>query len=91
MQASNWLAPREAIVNNNNSPVAPIRGFNFGEVLGTMESSSSTTLNLHSCSVRTGKFVAVSLPISYIYGIVGPRANNESIVGPRHTMAPLFA
>ena len=34
MQASDWLAPWEAIVNNNNSLVATFRGFNFGEFLG---------------------------------------------------------
>ena len=56
----------EAIVNNNNSLVAPIRGFDFGEFLGTMELSTSTTLNLQLHSARTGKFVAVSLPISIL-------------------------
>ena len=58
----------EAIVNNNNSLVAPIRGFDFGELLGTMELSTSTTLNLQLHSARTGKFVAVSLPISILLG-----------------------
>ena len=29
-QASDWLAPQEANVNNNNSLVAPIRGLLFG-------------------------------------------------------------
>ena len=59
----------EAIVNNNNSLVAPIRGFDFGELLGTMELSTSTTLNLQLHSARTGKFVAVSLPISILLGL----------------------
>ena len=36
---------------DNNSLVAPIRGFDFGELLGTMEMSTSTTLNLRLLSV----------------------------------------
>ena len=34
-----------------------------------MELSTSTTLNLQLHSARTGKFVAVSLPISDLYGL----------------------
>ena len=67
IQASDWLAPREAIINNNNSLVAPIRGLDFGELLGTKELSPSTTPNLQTHSARTGKLVAVSLPILYLY------------------------
>ena len=41
IQAPDWLAPQEANVNNNNSLVAPIRGFDFGELLEIMELSLS--------------------------------------------------
>ena len=34
IQASDWLAPQEANVNNNNSLVAPIRGLLFGGKIG---------------------------------------------------------
>ena len=68
-QASDWLALGEAIVNNNNSPVAQIRGLLFGGKIGGKELlSPSTTLNLQTCSARTGKLIAVPLPISYLYG-----------------------
>ena len=63
------MAPREANVSNNNSHVAPIRGLDFGEFLGTKELPVSTTPNLQTLSARTGKFVAVSLPISYLYAM----------------------
>ena len=60
-EASDWLAPQEANVNNNNFLVAPIRGFDFGELLGTKKLSLSTTLNLQSCSASTEKIVNGSL------------------------------
>ena len=66
IQASDWLAPMEAIINNNNSLVAPIRGLDFWELLGTKKLSPYTTPNLQTHSARTGKFVVVSLPISYL-------------------------
>ena len=60
-QVSDWLAPGEAIVNNNNSLVAPLRDFDFGELLGTMELSLSNTLNLQSCSASAEKIENGSL------------------------------
>ena len=33
MQASDWLAPQEAIINTNNFLVAPIRDMDFGVLL----------------------------------------------------------
>ena len=62
------MALREANINNNNSHVASTRGLNFGEFLGTKELSVSNTPNLQTLSARTGRFVAVSLPNSYLYG-----------------------
>ena len=70
-QASDWLALGEAIVNNNNSLVVPIRGLLFGGKIGGKELlSPSTTLNLQTCSARTGKLIAVPLPISYLYAYI---------------------
>ena len=64
--------------------VAPIRGFDFGELLGTMELSTSTTLNLQLHSARTGKFVAVSLPISILLVLT------EQMVHPAERCFPLL-
>ena len=44
----------------------------FREVLGIKELSPSTTPNLQSRSARTGKFVPVSLPYSYLNGVGRP-------------------
>ena len=68
-QASDWWATQEANLNNNNSLVAPIRGLDFWELLGTKKLLPSTTPNLQRHSAKTGKFVAVSLPYSYLYAI----------------------
>ena len=63
-QASDWLAPQEANVNNNNSPVAPIRGLLFG---GKLEERNCRHTLPHQTSKHIIFFLKFLCFISYLY------------------------
>ena len=66
IQASDWLAQQEEIINSNNSLFAPIRGLDFGVFWGIMELSPSTTLNLQSRSASIEKIETGTLLYSIL-------------------------